>query len=42
MIVLLLNLLKYFTESSNLDVWWQPKSASDSIRVCFFEFIDDT
>ena len=41
-IVVLLNLLKYFTESSTLDVWREPKFASDSIRVCFFEFIDYT
>ena len=41
-IVLLLNLLKYFTERSILDIWWEPKSTYDSIHVCSLEFIDDT
>ena len=38
----IINLLKSFTECFILDVWWKPKFASDSIRICFFEFIDDT
>ena len=35
-------LLKFFIESLILDVWWESKSACDSICVCFFEFIDNT
>ena len=36
-----LNPLNFFAESSILGVWWDPKSASGSIRVGF-ELIDYT
>ena len=42
--MLLSNLLIFFfffTEISILDAWWETKSISGSIYVCFFEFIDD-
>ena len=36
----LLKPVKFFTQSSTLDVWWEPEFASGSIRDCFFELID--
>ena len=35
-----LDLLNFFIESSILDVWSEPESASGSIRFCFLELID--
>ena len=32
----------WFTETSILDVWWEPKFASGSIHVYFFQVIDYT